>query len=86
MAHTLVGLEAEVVKSSARQNTGLRGKVVDETKNLVVLETPEGDKRVPKASSVFRFFLAESEGGGHADVEGKKMMFRPVERAKKMKI
>ncbi|MGV8176283.1 MAG: ribonuclease P protein component 1 [Candidatus Bilamarchaeaceae archaeon] len=84
MAHTLVGLEAEVVKSSARQNTGLRGKVVDETKNLVVLETPEGDKRVPKASSVFRFFLGKGEG--HTDVEGKKMMFRPVERAKKMKI
>ena len=58
----------------------MKGKVVGETKNLVILYTEKGEKRVPKNSSVFRF----SVESGNVDIKGSKILFRPEERAKKL--
>jgi|WetSurMetagenome_2_1015567.scaffolds.fasta_scaffold623351_1 ribonuclease P protein subunit POP4 len=84
---TFIGLGVEIANSSQRSLIGLKGTVVDETKNLIVIES-EGagaaaakEVRVPKASATFRFTL---ESGETADVEGKKIAFRPHERPKKV--
>jgi len=37
------------VESSDSSRIGTRGKIVDETKNLVVIETGKGEKKIPKA-------------------------------------
>lgn len=46
--HEWIGLQAEVVESSDKSRIGLQGKIVDETKNLVVIETRKGEKKLPK--------------------------------------
>jgi ribonuclease P protein subunit POP4 len=81
--HTFIGLPVEVVQSSMKSVVGMRGKVIDETKNMLVIETERGEKKIQKVSSVFRFTL---ESGETVDIEGKKIMFRPEERAKKVKV
>ena len=79
--HTWIGLRVKVVRSSARQLEGMEGRIVDETKNLIVMERGEKEVRIPKVACRFRFFL---EDGSHTDVDGSKIAFRPEERAKKV--
>lgn len=78
---TFIGLEAEIINSSQRSMVGKKGTVIDETKNLITLESGGKEFKVPKISATFRFTLGSGE---KAVVEGKKMMFRPHERPKKV--
>jgi ribonuclease P protein subunit POP4 len=84
---TFIGLSVEIVNSSQRALVGLKGAIVDETKNLIVIEVPPIDGkearevRIPKVSSTFRF---TTEDGKTTDVEGKDICFRPYERPKKV--
>ncbi len=71
---------AEVVSSSCPEYVGLRGEVIDETKNLLVLRTDRGVKKVPKKDCTFRFILPSGES---VIVPGKLIAFRPEERTKK---
>lgn len=78
--HTFIGLIVEVAKSSSRGLIGLRGKVVGETKNLIIIETETGEKKIPKTGCVFRFFLND----GPVEIKGSAIAFRPEERPKKV--
>ncbi len=79
---TFVGLQVEIARSSQQDMVGLRGKVVDETKNLIIIEKEDGKEiKIQKVSSVFRFTLDDGE---KIDVEGKRIAFRPHERPKKV--
>jgi len=87
---TFIGLTVEIANSSQREIVGLKGTVVDETKNLIVIEIEKGTEnknttitelKIPKVSSVFRFTL---DDGSKMDVNGKDIAFRPHERAKKV--
>ncbi len=79
---TFIGLKVEISKSSDRKLEGLKGTIVDETKNLIVIE--KGDDlvvRIPKVSSEFLFTL---DDGSPFRIEGRRITFRPHERAKKV--
>ncbi|MEW6723251.1 MAG: ribonuclease P protein subunit [Candidatus Micrarchaeota archaeon] len=79
---TFIGLPVEIAKSSDRKMAGLSGTIVDETKNTISIELPDGREiKVPKASATFRF---TTEAGEKVEVEGKKIAFRPHERPKKV--
>lgn len=78
---TFIGLHAEIINSSQRKLIGLSGEIVDETKNLIVIEIEGLEKKIPKISSTFRFTL---DDGSAMDVEGKSIAFRPYERPKKV--
>lgn len=78
--HELIGLEVEVEKSSCRGFMGMRGRVVDETKNLLVIEGKGKEAKVPKVPCVFVFTL---EDGKKVRISGKAIAFRPEERTKK---
>jgi ribonuclease P protein subunit POP4 len=84
---TFIGLPVEITSSSQRNLIGLSGKIVDETKNLIVIEKEgldgkEGKEiKVPKVSSTFRF---TTEDGAKVDIEGSSIAFRPHERPKKV--
>ena len=79
IADELIGLTAEVVESSDSGKLGLKGKIVDETKNLLTILTENGEKRIPKAEATFVF----NYKGKKVKVNGKLLVSRPEDRTKK---
>lgn len=78
---TFIGLKVKIVKSTQKHLIGLEGKVVDETKNLLVIETEGKERKIPKKTAIFRFFVDD----GEVDIDGSKITFRHFERPKKVK-
>jgi ribonuclease P protein subunit POP4 len=78
---TLIGLQAEIVNSSQRKLIGLKGTIIDETKNMIEIESGGRAVKVPKNSSIFRII---AEDGEAVDVRGSDISFRPHERPKKV--
>jgi ribonuclease P protein subunit POP4 len=77
--HELIGLQAEVAESSNKFNIGIKGMVVDETKNILVIETADGLKKIQKKGAEFIFTIPE---GKKVKVNGTKIIARPEERIK----
>ena len=75
----LIGLRARVIGSLDRKQKGIVGKVIDETKNTIVMETTEGKRSFIKRISRFRFYTPD----GSFVVEGKEIDFRPDDRIEK---
>jgi len=78
--HELIGLEAEVVSAKNPSLLGHKGIVVDETKNLLVLNTKKGVKKILKEQATFRFTLPN---GTRVVVEGSVIVGSPEDRLKK---
>lgn len=81
MIHELIGLEVEVAKSTCRNLIGKRGRVVDETKNTIQIESNGITKTLSKRASTFRFYLPN---GGSAEVEGKLIEYSPEDRPRRL--
>jgi ribonuclease P protein subunit POP4 len=75
--HELIGLGVLVVQASNPTYTGVRGKIVDETRNMVKIATTSGVKMIPKAHSTFRFTLPT---GTMVDVDGSVLLAAPEKR------
>ena len=80
--HELIGLYAKVAESSSLPHKGLKGLVVDETKNTFVIRVGIEEKIVPKKGCVFLFTLPSKE---KVRLEGDKIAFRPYDRPKKLR-
>jgi len=78
--HELIGLEVEVKKSTNKTQIGIKGRVVDETYNMLVIDTGGKEKKVEKKSCVFVFKLPN---GKKVEVEGWVLVGRPEDRIKK---
>ncbi|MGZ7049412.1 MAG: ribonuclease P protein component 1 [Methanobacterium sp.] len=78
--HELVGLPVKVVKSTHDGFIGIEGKVVDETKNTIIIEEKGTEKIVPKEVATFHFYLPD---GNVIEIEGKIIIARPEDRIKK---
>jgi len=78
--HELMGLHVKVVNSTHEGFIGIEGKVVDETKNTIRIETDGTEKLVPKGVATFRFYLPD---GNVVELEGKIIIARPEDRIKK---
>jgi ribonuclease P protein subunit POP4 len=76
-----IGLDVEVVESTCPEYIGIRGRVVDETKNTFVIQQDGRDKKVPKDCCGFKFV----EGPKTHIVSGKDIKFRPEDRIKKVR-
>ncbi len=76
--HELIGLQVEVVQATDPGQLHVTGRVVDETRNLLVIEADGREKRIPKQGARFRFQI---QGG--IEVEGDEIRFRPEDRIKK---
>ncbi len=79
-AHELIGLDVEVINSSSYYLIGLKGKIIDETKNTFLVKTKKGIKRIPKKGNIFLFNLRNM----HVKIKGDEICFRPEERTKKV--
>jgi len=80
LRHELIGLKARVANSSDPTLLGIHGTIIDETRNMLVIEQAGGTKTLPKASSKFMFTLPSGE---KVEVEGAKLVGRPEERVRR---
>jgi ribonuclease P protein subunit POP4 len=76
-----VGLEVEVLDSTCASLVGLRGRVVGETRNTIMVEVGGVEKVVPKDCCDFLF----QEGSRAHKVSGNEIKFRPEDRIKKVR-
>ena len=76
LMHELIGLEATVMKSNNEQTIGISGKVVDETKSMLFLNTINGIKKIPKENIEWKFSFDKNE----SIVNGNLLTKRPQER------
>jgi len=74
--HEFIGLNVEIVKSSNPKIFGMKGQIVNETKNMLVLDTAKGQKSFPKANSTWKFSIKEKE----ILVDGSSLSKRPEDR------
>ena len=72
----LIGLDIEVIKSENRFNKGIKGRIIDETKNMFIIETKGTRKKIIKDQCVFEF------KGKNIQINGKSLSARPEERIK----
>lgn len=80
LRHELIGLKARIENSSNPTLLGTHGTIINETRDMLVIEQAGGTKIVPKASSKFMFTLP---GGEEVVVDGGKLVGRPEERVRR---
>ena len=76
----LIGLNAEVVRSSNPACVGISGRVVDETRNILFIMHQNKKKAIVKDTAVFHFTFPD---GTIAEIDGKVIVGRPEDRIKK---
>jgi ribonuclease P protein subunit POP4 len=77
--HELIGLTVEIADSTNKFQVGVKGLVVDETKNTLTIETEKGMKKIQKKGSVFIFKISSEK---KVKVNGNKIAVRPEDRLK----
>jgi len=77
-AHELNGLNTKIIKSTDKKKEKITGKIIKETKNLLVLETKKGEKKIPKKEVEIELKVK----GKKIKIEGKKILFKPEDRIK----
>jgi ribonuclease P protein subunit POP4 len=80
LQHEFIGLNAKIVRSTHTGYVGITGKVIDETRNTLVIRHKTKDKVVVKNTAVFHFTLSD---GTIVEVEGNAIVGRPEDRLKK---
>ncbi len=75
-----LGLNVKVVRSTHPSYVGTKGKVVDETRNTLVIRHKNEDKVILKNTAVFQFTLPDNT---IVEIEGNVLVGRPEDRVKK---
>jgi ribonuclease P protein subunit POP4 len=81
LQHELIGLKAEVVRSSNSNCLGIWGRVIDETQKTFTVMYKGKQKVIIKQESVLHFTLAD---GSVIEVDGRVLIGRPEDRVKKI--
>lgn len=74
-------MEVEIVYSPNICELGIRGRVVDETKNLLIVRSNSSLKKIEKKYRVFKFVLP---CGKKVYIRGSSIVGRPEERVKRI--
>ncbi|MDH7510846.1 MAG: ribonuclease P protein component 1 [Methanolinea sp.] len=77
LRHELIGLEVLVIGASNPALHGLSGRIIDETRNTLVIRGDRGTKRVQKAGTRFRFTLPD---GVLVEIDGSALVMAPEKR------
>lgn len=79
--HELIGLNVEIIESPNKGLIGIKGKVVDETRNTIRVEVNDGHESViPKNVAIFHF---QTPQGYIVEIDGQILVSRPEDRIKK---
>jgi ribonuclease P protein subunit POP4 len=79
LRHELIGLVVEIYDSTDPTLKSLKGRIVDESKQTLLIEVGGKRKRVTKSICKFRFQLDSKV----VEVSGKAVLGRPQDRIKK---
>lgn len=79
MKGELIGTHIKITNSKNKSLIGLQGKIVDETRNTILLSTNEGDKKIIKDQVEFDFFTENKV----MKIDGKSIVSRSEDRIKK---
>jgi ribonuclease P protein subunit POP4 len=77
MYDEFIGLQLEVIQSKNNSLIGKKGKIIDETKNLIIIEQDKKISKILKKDSVFLI--------NDKKVIGDKIQKRPEDRIKLVK-
>lgn len=80
LQQAFIGLHAKVVRSLNPQYVGIKGAVIDETRNTLILHNGSEEKTIVKNVSVFHFTLPD---GTIVEIDGKSISGRPEDRVKR---
>ncbi|WP_367343525.1 ribonuclease P protein component 1 [Methanomethylovorans sp.] len=88
--HELIGLFTEVINSNNPSLKKIRGKVVGETRNMLIVETYDNnEKMVPKSGSTFLFHIPLLGGNSRVTeqvkVNGNLLLSQPENRIKNIR-
>ena len=77
-----VGAYLEVLKSYNKNCEGIKGIIVDETKNMLIIQANNGLKKLIKHNCVFEITFNDNQ---KFTINGNKITYRPEDRIKKIK-
>jgi ribonuclease P protein subunit POP4 len=77
LVHELIGLDVLVADASNPFHKGVSGSIVDETKNMFMIKTACGVRKIPKQHSIFRLYLADSRV---VEIDGSVLALAPEKR------
>ncbi|PIN98706.1 MAG: ribonuclease P protein component 1 [Candidatus Diapherotrites archaeon CG10_big_fil_rev_8_21_14_0_10_31_34] len=75
--HEINGLKVKITKSNDKTKK-ISGKIIKETKNLLIIETKKGEKKIPKKEAEIEFELK----GKKTKINGEKILMKPEDRIK----
>ena len=78
--HELIGLAVQVDSSTNKGLVGTSGRIVDETRNMLLVDTERGTKRIPKSDTSLTITLPN---GQRARVSGSILISQPENRINK---
>jgi len=79
LRHELIGLKVKIAKSSNKSLERISGIIIDETKNMLIIESKGKRKMIPKTEATLSISL---ENGKVVEIEGKLLVGRPEDRIK----
>lgn len=79
--HELIGLEAEIVKAKNLSLIGIKGKIIDETRNTITIKNKKM-KKILKEQAIFNLKIENKI----VQINGKLLVGRPEDRLKKWKL
>ncbi len=79
LKHEIIGLDTRVSGGANKQLVGLKGKIIDETRNTITIFDGKYKRIVPKDVVILRIRVPD---GTWVEVNGKKLVGRPEDRVK----
>lgn len=76
--HELIGSSVEIVDSSNKSNVGIKGKIIDETKNTITIQQNNKQKRLFKNNIMLIIKIKDKR----YKIKGKLLAQRPKDRLK----
>ena len=76
-----IGLDVEILASSCPSQVGVRGRIVDETKNTISIDHDGVVKVIAKGGCKFSLV----DGDATHTISGDEIMFRPEDRIKRVR-
>lgn len=75
----LIGLNITIIEAKNQDLIGLKGKIIDETKNTITIEEQDKTKKIVKDQIIFNTEFNNKK----IQIDGKLLVGRPEERLKR---